>query len=114
MILGKLFKKLFEEKIKVIFSSNIDINDLYKDGLQRDQFIPFIKILKNNCYKKELSIQEDYRSSKNINPDRFLSPIDTASNFRLNKFLRIITKNKKKNFKNFGNKRAQDCFRKLL
>ncbi|MBD1137916.1 cell division protein ZapE [Pelagibacterales bacterium SAG-MED43] len=99
MILGKLFKKLFEEKIKVIFSSNIDINDLYKDGLQRDQFIPFIKILKNNCYKKELSIQEDYRSSKNINPDRFLSPIDTASNFRLNKFLRTITKNKKKNSK---------------
>ena len=43
MILGKLFKKIFEEKIKVIFSSNIKIIDLYKDGLQRDQFIPFIK-----------------------------------------------------------------------
>ena len=55
MILGKLFKKIFEEKIKVIFSSNININDLYKDGLQRDQFIPFIKILENNCYEKELS-----------------------------------------------------------
>ena len=41
MILGKLFKKIFEEQIKVIFSSNIKINDLYKDGLQRDQFIPF-------------------------------------------------------------------------
>ena len=33
MILGKLFKKIFEEKIKVIFSSNIKINDLYRDGL---------------------------------------------------------------------------------
>jgi len=99
MILGKLFKKLFEEKIKVIFSSNIDINDLYKDGLQRDQFIPFIKILKKNCYEKKLSIQEDYRSSKNINQDRFLSPIDKSSNFRFNKFLRTITKNKKKTSK---------------
>ena len=44
MILGNLFKKIFEKNIKVIFSSNIKINDLYKDGLQRDQFIPFIKI----------------------------------------------------------------------
>ena len=41
MILGKLFKKIFDEKIKVVFSSNIDIDELYKDGLQRDQFIPW-------------------------------------------------------------------------
>ena len=43
MILGSLFKKIFDANIKVIFSSNIKINDLYKGGLQREQFIPFIK-----------------------------------------------------------------------
>ena len=96
MILGKLFKIIFESNIKVIFSSNIKINDLYKDGLQRDQFIPFIKILENNCYEKELSIKEDYRSSNNINLERFLSPIDKSSNFKFNKFFRKITKNKDK------------------
>ena len=74
MILGSLFKKIFEENIKVIFSSNLNINNLYKDGLQRDQFIPFIKILGNNCYEKNLLIKEDYRSSKNVNLERFLSP----------------------------------------
>ena len=99
MILGKLFKKIFEEKIKVIFSSNININDLYKDGLQRDQFIPFIKILENNCYEKELLIKEDYRSSKNQILERFLSPINESSNFTFNKFFRKITKNKNKNSK---------------
>ena len=99
MILGKLFKKIFEEKIKVIFSSNIKINNLYKDGLQRDQFIPFIKILENNCYEKELSIKEDYRSSNNQNLVRFLSPINKSSNFSFNKFFRKITKNKNKNSK---------------
>ena len=99
MILGKLFKKIFEENIKVIFSSNININNLYKDGLQRDQFIPFIKILKNNCYEKELLINEDYRSSKNINLERFLSPIDKSSNFAFNKFFRKITKDKKETSK---------------
>ena len=99
MILGKLFKRIFEEKIKVIFSSNININDLYKDGLQRDQFIPFINILENNCYEKELLIKEDYRSSNNKNSDRFLSPINESSNFKFNKFFRKITKNRDKSSK---------------
>ena len=99
MILGKLFKRIFEEKIKVIFTSNIFINDLYKDGLQRDQFIPFIKILKNNCFEKELFINEDYRSSKNKNLERYLSPINNSANFMFNKYLRVITKDKKKTTK---------------
>ena len=99
MILGKLFEKIFEKKIKVIFSSNIKINDLYKDGLQREQFIPFIEILEFNCYQKELLINEDYRSSKNNNTERFLSPINQSTNFQFNKFFRKITKNKDKSLK---------------
>ena len=99
MILGKLFKRIFEKKIKVIFSSNTNIVDLYKGGLQREQFAPFIKILENNCYQKELLIDEDYRLSKNINLDRFLSPINKSTNFTFNKFFRRITKNKNKTLK---------------
>ena len=99
MILGKLFKKIFEENIKVIFSSNIMINDLYKDGLQRDQFIPFLKVLKKNSFEKELLIEDDYRTSKNKNLDRFLSPINKSTKFAFNKFFRKITKNKKQNIK---------------
>ena len=96
MILGKLFKKIFEEKINVIFSSNIKIKSLYKDGLQRDQFIPFIKILEKNCYEKELSIDDDYRLNNNKSLDRFLTPINQSTNFMSNKFFRKITKNKNK------------------
>ncbi len=99
MILGRLFKEIFEKNIKVIFSSNIRINDLYKDGLQRDQFIPFIKILENNSYEKELLIKEDYRSSKNNDLKRFLSPINQSINFKFNKFFRQVTKNKNKTLK---------------
>jgi len=94
MILGRLFKKIFEKNIKVTFSSNIKIKDLYKDGLQRDQFIPFIKVLEYNSYEKELFIAEDYRSSKKNDLDRFLSPIDQSVSFKFNKFFRQITKNK--------------------
>ena len=99
MILGKLFKEIFEKNIKVIFSSNTRINDLYRDGLQRDQFIPFIKILENNSYEKKLIIEEDYRSSKNNHLKRFLSPINQSMNFKFNKFFRQITKNKNKTLK---------------
>ena len=99
MILGKLFKKIFEEDIKVVFSSNIKIKDLYKDGLQRDQFTPFLKILENNSNEKELLIEDDYRSIKNKNLDRFLSPIDQSTNFIFNKFFRKITKNKVKSIR---------------
>jgi len=99
MILGKLFKKIFEDKIKVIFSSNIKIKDLYKDGLQREQFLPFLDILKINTHEVELLIQEDYRISRDINLRRFLSPLNTSNNFLFNKFLRKITKNKTKDIK---------------
>ena len=50
MILGKLFKTIFEKRIKVILSSNIKIDDLYKDGLQRDQFLPFLEIIKKKLH----------------------------------------------------------------
>ena len=96
MILGRLFKKIFEKKISVIFSSNIRIDNLYQDGLQRDQFMPFLKILKENCYEQELLINEDYRINNKKVLNRFLYPINETTNFKLNKFFRELTKNKKK------------------
>ena len=102
MILGRLFEKIFEKKICVLFSSNIKINDLYKDGLQRDQFLPFLKILKENSIEKELLINEDYRINKKDILNRFLSPINETTNFKLNKFFRELTKNKKNNPKNLN------------
>ena len=75
MILGNLFKKIFDENIKVLFSSNIKINDLYKEGLQREQFMPFIKIMKNKCYQQTLDIKEDYRKSQVNKNERFLYPL---------------------------------------
>ena len=93
MILGNLFKKMFSENIKVLFSSNVKINDLYKEGLQRDQFIPFIKVMKNKCYQQKLSIEEDYRKSQNNKNERFLYPLNETTNFKVNKYFRQITKN---------------------
>ena len=93
MILGSLFKKIFNENIKVLFSSNTKINDLYKDGLQRDQFLPFIKIMKERSYETQLIIQDDYRKSVKNRNERYFYPLNESTNFKLNKFFRKITKN---------------------
>ena len=93
MILGNLFKKIFDKNIKVLFSSNVKINNLYKDGLQRDQFVPFIKIIKDKCYQEKLSIEEDYRKSQSNKDKRFFHPLDEITNFKVNKFYRQKTKN---------------------
>jgi len=61
MILGKLFEVIFKEKIKIIITTNIKLNDLYKDGLQREQFLPFIAIIEKNSIQKELVLDDDYR-----------------------------------------------------
>jgi cell division protein ZapE len=94
MILGKLFSSLFNENIKVIITSNTKIDDLYQDGLQREQFIPFIKIFKKYCIEKQLNIGDDYRKSTINNLDRFFYPINEENNFKKNKLFRELTKNK--------------------
>jgi len=93
MILGSLFKKIFDENIKVLFSSNTKINDLYKDGLQRDQFLPFIKIMKERSNQTKLIIKDDYRKFIKNKNERYFYPLNESTNFKLNKLFRKITKN---------------------
>ena len=95
MILGKLFENILQEDIKIIITSNTKINDLYKDGLQRDQFKPFIKIMQIHSIEYELKIDNDYRKSKNNLTQRYFYPLNEETNFKINKFIRIITRNKK-------------------
>jgi cell division protein ZapE len=100
MILGKLFETMFDANIKIILTSNIKINDLYKDGLQRDQFKPFIGIMSEACNEIELIIEEDYRKSSSNMLDRFFYPLNEETNFKINQTFRRLTKNKKQSSKN--------------
>jgi len=95
MILGKLFEKIFKENIKIILTSNTKISELYKDGLQRDQFKPFIKIMEERSIEHELIIDDDYRKTKENLNQRYFYPLNQKTNFKINKLFRTITKNKK-------------------
>jgi cell division protein ZapE len=96
MILGKLFEEMFKANIKLILTSNTKISDLYKDGLQRDQFKPFIKIMLEKSVEHELKIEDDYRKSIENQKQRYFFPLNKEINFKINKFFRTITKDKKK------------------
>ena len=95
MILGKLFDQIYKEDIKIMVTSNTKISELYKDGLQRDQFKPFIKIMEDQSIEHELKIEDDYRKSNNNQKQRYFYPLNQEINFKINKFFRTITKDKK-------------------
>ena len=61
MILGKLFEEFFNNGIFIITTSNLRPDSLYLNGLQRDQFIPYIELIKNNMLVYSLDSEKDYR-----------------------------------------------------
>ena len=94
MILGRLFDQIFKEDLKIILTSNTKISELYKDGLQRDQFKPFMKIMEEQSIEYELKIEDDYRKSNGNQKKRYFYPLNQETNFKINKFFRTITKYK--------------------
>ncbi len=96
MILGKLFEIIFLEEIKVIISTNIRVSELYRDGLQREQFLPFINIIKKNSIQKELLLNDDYRIQKKNKKQKIFYPLNEKALFNLNQNFRILTRDLKK------------------
>ncbi|MBT6031704.1 MAG: cell division protein ZapE [Kordiimonadaceae bacterium] len=64
MILGRLFKTLFEQGVVMVLTSNRIPDDLYKDGLNRGLFLPTIELIKNKLNIEALDGPTDYRMER--------------------------------------------------
>ena len=84
LIIKKVFHLLEENKIFIMTSSNFKPDDLYKDGLQRMDFIPFIKHITNNYEVTFVNSNNDYRRLTLNQSKTYFTPInqDTEDEFR--------------------------------
>ena len=64
MIVGRLFQRLFDRGVTVVTTSNRVPDDLYKDGLNRPLFLPFIALIKDRMAVRELESETDYRQHR--------------------------------------------------
>ena len=83
MILGRLFEALFDAGVVVIATSNRPPRDLYKDGLQREIFLPFIDMLEERLDVKELEAGVDYRLDRLKSMEVYLTPADAEADAKL-------------------------------
>jgi cell division protein ZapE len=93
MILGRLFEGLFDEGVVVVATSNRHPDELYKGGLQRDRFVPFIEILKGRIDVLELEAERDYRRDRLVDMGVYHTPLGANSNAALDAAFTALTDN---------------------
>ncbi len=79
MIVGRLFEALFADGVVVITTSNRVPDDLYKHGLNRDLFVPFIELIKERMVVHELASPTDYRQDRLAGSPTYFTPVNTES-----------------------------------
>ncbi len=79
MILGRLFEALFARGVVMVCTTNTPPDELYRGGLQRELFLPFIEIIKRRLDVLELSARKDYRQARLAGREVWLTPLDDAA-----------------------------------
>ncbi|MBC7146078.1 MAG: cell division protein ZapE [Thioclava marina] len=74
MIVGRLFEALFERGVTVVTTSNRPPEDLYKNGLNRQLFLPFITLIRDKLDVYELASETDYRQHRLSGEQVYFTP----------------------------------------
>ena len=79
MIVGRLFDKLFSRGVVIVSTSNRHPDDLYKDGLNRQLFLPFIERIKERLEVFHLVSKTDYRQNRLAGGKVYFTPLNTST-----------------------------------
>ena len=79
MIVGRLFQALFAAGVVVVTTSNRVPDDLYKHGLNRNLFVPFIELIKEQMVVQELASPNDYRQDRLAGNQVYFTPVNADS-----------------------------------
>jgi len=79
MIVGRLFEALFKAGVVIVTTSNRVPDDLYKHGLNRQLFLPFIAALKEQMVVHELASHRDYRQDRLEGSPVYFTPVNDAA-----------------------------------
>ncbi len=93
MIVGRLFEALFSAGVVVVTTSNRVPDDLYKDGLNRQLFLPFIDQLKDRMDVHELASETDYRQTFLSGSPVYFSPNDAEARAKIDAVWAELTGN---------------------
>ncbi len=88
LIIKKIFFFLVKHKIFILISSNFHPDDLYKNGLQRNDFLPFIDLVKNNFAIIDININKDYRRETLNQSKTYFTPINKETREEFNKLFK--------------------------
>ncbi|HLH97694.1 MAG TPA: cell division protein ZapE [Xanthobacteraceae bacterium] len=91
MILGRLFQRLFELGVVVMATSNVAPRDLYRDGLNRALFLPFIELFERHMDVIELAARTDFRLEKLAGQPVWHVPADAKAARALDEAWRRLT-----------------------
>ncbi|HWF94428.1 MAG TPA: cell division protein ZapE [Xanthobacteraceae bacterium] len=91
MILGRMFRRLFELGVVVVATSNVAPGELYRDGLNRALFLPFIGLIEHHMEVVELSARADFRLEKLAGQPVWHVPADAAATAALDEAWRRLT-----------------------
>ncbi|MGA0597763.1 cell division protein ZapE [Enterovirga sp. CN4-39] len=91
MILSRLFKAMFEAGIVVVATSNVPPADLYRDGLNRALFLPFISLVEERMAVRELASRTDFRMEKIGETPVYFTPADERSRAELDGLFARLT-----------------------
>jgi cell division protein ZapE len=93
MMLGRLFTALFEHGVVVVATSNVPPENLYKDGLNRALFLPFIALVEERMEVLRLDSRTDFRMEKIGDTPVYFTPVDEAATRHLDDLFRRLTGN---------------------